>query len=90
MLDPSDPQIYQIPSDLMLAMTSIEDITGQISIEELDQYVGGVYMQVDNVYDSTNKQYKESVTFSLPMYCGELFPGSKEDKSNIMRGYSCP
>ena len=43
MLDPKDPEVYTIPMDSMLAMTEIQDFSGTIPDDEMDQYVSGVY-----------------------------------------------
>lgn len=53
----------------MAVMTKIIDIEGVLTAEEIDTYVGGVYITVKHSIDSTTGDVSTSYDFNLPVPC---------------------
>ena len=72
----------------MLAMTQISEFSGSIPLDEINQYVGGIYLQVNYNFNKTTNGYDRNITYSLPKRCTEVMDKAK---SNILlRNYECP
>ena len=81
----TNPEIFEVQSNLLTILSNLNSTHSDIAME-LDQYVGGVYMEMT----FSNKTGKKSYQFVEAVDCITIYPNLTPNEQLLQQDYKCP